>query len=394
MSLSPRVLKTAVLAGIVALALFQAPALATNGPAAVIRSTAVPGGPCGDAALGVNCQGYFPDVVRDPKGDGVDDLLMVYRWSSEHQHKPSQLRMRRSTDGGATWVDAAPFPVMSSDTEDYRDPSLSVITTGPKAGRLLLSYFVADPATGRVLGSYVRYRDTNNAAFTTPVPVTSPTIPAPVTTSKIVALANGQLLISVYGTPKGGTRQQAAIIASVDYGATWNGTLTGRQKTIGASADRHFQEPAIAEIDPGHVRIVMRTATVNAQGQQVSGPAYASDSYDGKYMTTWDTPWSLGVVMHGPELFRIPGTNRVPYLWCQPNAAVSPTNRPTVIRMRHTDVLWEDTPSHVVYDPGNNVDSGYPGSAVIGTTKMVTAVYDTASRAITVIRYDVADVDF
>lgn len=362
------------------------PAGADPAPQAVAESVVVPGGACGDADLGTNCQAYFPDLVKDPKGD-ADDLLMVYRWSSEHTKKPSQLRMMRSRDGGATWQRATPFVVADATGVDFRDPSLTAL----RSGRLLLSYFTASGATGAVSQTQVRRRDADNTAFSAPSQVFSSTLPTPLTTAKIVEMTNGQLLIPLYGTPSGGGRHHVVVVASVDGGVTWDGRLTGRQKTIASSSTVWYQEPAIAEVAPGHVRALIRVST--SVGPTVSGNAVQSDSYDNTYMTTWSAPSSLGVIMHGPELLAIPGTSYVPYLWSQPNSAGSPTNRPTRIAVRRGVVTWPNTPRFTIYDPGTTHDAGYPGTVALDAGRLVTVVYDESRRAALALRYPLSDVD-
>lgn len=358
-------------------------ALAPPAGAAPAAQVVVAGGPCGDADLGVNCQAYFPDLVRDPRGD-ADDLLMVYRWSSEHTRKPSQLRMMRSRDGGATWIQATPFVVADATGVDYRDPSL----TAMRGGRLLLSYFSAT-ATGAVLATEVRRRDADDTAFSAPSKVWSSTLPNPVTSAKIVELTNGQLLIPLYGTPSAGGAHHAVVVASVDGGVTWDGRVTGRQKTI-ASGSVWYQEPAIAEVAPGHVRALVRVATTSPS---VSGNAVQTDSYDNTYMNTWSTPSSLGVLMHGPELLAVPGTTYVPYLWSQPNTASAATNRPTAIAVRRGQVPWAGTPRHTLYNPAVTNDSGYSGTVALDASRLVTVVYDESRRAALVLRYPLSDVD-
>ncbi|TDC48616.1 exo-alpha-sialidase [Jiangella ureilytica] len=353
-------------------------------PASIVQSVAVPGGPCGDPVLGTTCRAYFPDLTRDPHGD-ADDLLMVYRWSSAHSQQPSQLRMMRSRDGGATWQQATPFIVADFEDYDYRDPSITTLSSG----RVLLSYFVADGQTGAFVQTQVKRRDADNAAFSAPVQVFSSTMPRPINSAKIAELDNGQLLIPLYGTPNGSSTHASIVVASVDGGVTWDGRVTGRQKTIASSPAVNYQEPAITEIEPGHVRAIIRTASTS--GASTAG--VQTDSYDNTYMTTWTAPTSLGVAMHGPEVEFIPGTNLVPTLWSQPNASTSPTNRPTVIALRRTNVLWADTPKHMLYNPGSNWDSGYPGTAAIGTTRLVTVVYDTDRNAAIALRYNTTDVD-
>ncbi|WP_162605956.1 sialidase family protein [Jiangella aurantiaca] len=359
--------------------------------AAIVETVVVPGGPCGDSELGTNCQAYFPDIVNDPFGD-ADDLLMVYRWSSAHSRVASQLRMMRSTDGGATWQQATPFIVADYTGVDYRDPSLAVVTKADGTKRLLLSYFAGFGTNFGTLQTQVKRRDTATGAFSAPVQVFSSTIPYPATSAKIIQMANGQLLIPLYGTNASTGYHDAVVVASVDHGVTWDGRLTGRQKTIAAgSAGRYFQEPAIAQIDPGDIRAVLRVASDTSPSTTTY--AMQSESYDNTYMTTWTTPWSMNVRMHGPELFRIPGTNLIPYLWSEPNTATSPTNRPVRITVRRTDSVWTETPRHTLYNPGTTWDAGYSGTVAIGTTRLVTVVYDEARRAAIVLRYNVTDVD-
>ncbi|WP_158564288.1 sialidase family protein [Jiangella anatolica] len=359
--------------------------------AAIVEAVVVPGAPCGDPELGTNCQAYFPDIANDPFGD-ADDLLMVYRWSSAHQGVAGQLRMMRSTDGGATWAPADPFVVADYPATDYRDPSLAVITKADGSKRLLLSYFAAFGTNFGSIQTQVKRRDTATGAFSAPVQVFSSTLPSPATSAKIIQMANGQLLIPLYGTNPSTGYQDAVVVASVDDGVSWDGRLTGRQKTIAAgSAGRYFQEPAIAQIDPGDIRAVLRVSSDTSP----STTAYAmqSESYDNTYLTTWTTPWSMGVRMHAPELFRIPGTNLIPYLWSEPNAATSPTNRPVRITVRRTDSVWTETPRYTLYNPGSTWDAGYSGTVAIGTTRLVSVVYDEDRRAAIVLRYNVADVD-
>lgn len=377
-----------LLAGQPADAADTAKSTAGMAPAAIVQTVAVPGGACGDPVLGTTCRAYFPDLVKDPFGD-ADDLLMVYRWSSAHSQQPSQLRMMRSRDGGATWQQATPFIVADFEDYDYRDPSLAAITLPGGGKRLLLSYFVADGTTGAFVQTQVKRRDADNVAFSAPVQVFSSTMPRPINSAKIAQMSNGQLLIPLYGTPTGASTHASIVVASTDYGVTWDGRITGRQKTIASSATVNYQEPAITEIEPGHVRAVIRTASTS--GASTAG--VQTDSYNNTYMTTWTAPTSLGVPMHGPEVEFIPGTNLVPTLWSQPNTSTSPTNRPTVIALRRTNVLWADTPKHVLYNPGSNWDSGYPGTAAIGTTRLVTVVYDTDRNAAIVLRYNTSDVD-
>ena len=361
-------------------------AAADVSPQAIVETVAVAGGPCGNAALGANCQGYFPDVVQDPTSG---DLLLVYRWSSAHSMQASELRMKRSTNGGVSWG-AAETIAVAPDT-DYRDPAIAAIRSGAHAGRLLLTYFVANATTGASQASRVRYKDPGMTAFSGGTIMKSSNLTGPYTTSKAVALANGQVLMPVYGSPTAGGPQRAAVIVSTDGGVTFDGTITGHQKTVGSSDTIYYQEPAIAELEPGHVMMIIRSQT-KPGGVTTDGPGYQSDSYDNTYMSTWTAPISRGVRMHAPELVLIPGTNLYPVVWSEPNSPTNKTYRPVNMKLRHTNVLWENTTTHRLYSPASGWDAGYSSTIPLSTTQLLTAVYDTSRRAVLTLRYTTTDV--
>lgn len=355
-------------------------------PVAIVETVAVAGAACGDADLGTNCQAYFPDIVKDPTSG---DLLLVYRWSAAHSRADSVIMMKRSATG-TSW--SAPTVIAKSKGTDYRDPSISAITSGTHAGRLLLTYFVADSASGASGPARVRYKDPGMASFSGGTIVTSSTLNAAYTTSKAVPLTNGQVLMPVYGTPKAGGPHQSAVIASVDGGVTFDGAAVGRQKTVGTSSTIFFQEPAIAELEPGHVQMIIRTQT-KPGGVTTDGPGYQSDSYGNTYMSTWTTPFARDVRMHGPELIMIPGTNLYPVLWSEPNSATGKTYRPVNMKLRRTNVLWENTTTHRLYSPASGWDAGYSSTIPLSSTQLITAVYDESRRAVLTLRYLTTDVD-
>lgn len=363
-------------------------ALAGVQPQAIVQTVAVAGAACGNSELGTNCQGYFPDIERDPTSG---DLLMVYRWSSAHTKKASEIRMVRSSDGGSTW--SAPTVVAQAAGTDYRDPSLTAIKTGTHAGRLLLTYYVASASTGAAQAARVRYKDPGMSAFSGGTIVTSSNLTGPYTTSKVVPLANGQILMPVYGSPVGGGPHRAAVIVSVDGGVTFDGATPGRQKTVASSSTVYYQEPAIAELQPGHVEMVIRAQT-KPGGVTTDVPGYQSDSYDNTYMSTWTALTQRDVRMHGPEIGPLlPGTNLYPVLWSEPNSPTNMTYRPVGMKLRHTDVLWENTPTHTLYSPASGWDTGYSSTIALSSTSLVTAVYDVSRRAVLVLRYSTTDVD-
>ena len=298
--------------------------------------------------------------------------------------------MVRSTNGGASW--SGTTVLAKADNTDYRDPSLTAVTSGAHAGRLLLTYFVESATTGAAQAARVRYKDPGMSTFSGGTIVTSSNLVAPYTTSKVVPLANGQVLMPVYGSPVGGGPQRAAVIVSVDGGVTFDGAATGRQKTVASSSTVYYQEPAITELQPGHVEMIIRSQT-KPGGVTTDGPGYQSDSYDNTYLATWTGLVDRGVRMHGPELGLIPGTNLYPVLWSEPNSPTNKTDRPVRIKLRHTNVLWENTPTHTLYSPASGWDAGYSSTISLSSTALITALYDTSRRGVFTLRYNTTDVD-
>lgn len=226
---------------------------------------------------------YFPDIVKADNGD----LLVVYYWSGSHVGGNGKIAMKRSTDDGATW--GAAVTVVDTVYDD-RDPSIAVLSDGT----LLLSWFTynAGPVDVRVIRS-------GDSGTTWSSPVTVGTNMAwAATSSKIIELSDGDLLIPLYGPGSG--NQKATVVRSTDQGVTWP---SSSEKVMGFVSGSHLVEQAIAELDSGHIKGLIRSSSSD-------NLAYEVHSYD--YGATWDTPAKLDTKMHAPELFRIPGTDKVP----------------------------------------------------------------------------------
>lgn len=332
------------------------------------ETVAVPSQPCDQPGRwSGTCRGYFPDLAR--KSDGT--LLLAYYWSDQHVGSFGQIRMRTSSDDGATW--SAPRIIADDPANDLRDPSLTVL----RSGRILLSYFRYTNG----LQTFVRHSDDGGATFVDPTPVSPQAMPQVATTAKIAELSNGDLLIPVYGRQSGATHFSAALVRSTDGGLTW----TGGEKVVATGVDFDFTEPAVAELEPGHVRVLLRTTNGDL--------GYQTDSYDDAYLSDWTAPWSLGVPMHAPEFFRVPGTNKVPYIWSQPG----PSSRAVVVRMRYLDQLFDQTQTEVLYDDtttwggGWAGDMGYSSTVLLDDQRLRTALYDAKRGVVLVVPSRLAD---
>lgn len=317
-----------------------------------------------DGQQGVQCRAYFPDLEVGTQGE----LILVYRWASSHVDSVGDIRMKTSTDGGATWSGER---VIAKSASDLRDPSLTRLSTG----RLILSYFTYDAANRLVIGTETRTSDDGGTTWAAPVAVPS-TIPRAATSAKIIEVrGSGDLLIPLYGTQGSDPHSSAVIVRSTDKGASWS----GNQKTVASGAGTvDWTEPAIAELENGHLRVLARTL----------GNGIQLDSYNSTYMTSWTQTQDLGVPMHAPELFRVPGTNKVVNLWSQPG-----TTRRVMVKMRYLDRYWNETQAETLYQPYRDYwDAGYSGTALLGSS-LVTAVYDSTVSGLFIQRYEVADLE-
>ncbi|WP_158301553.1 exo-alpha-sialidase [Paenibacillus mesophilus] len=294
---------------------------------------------------------YFPDIVKAGNGD----LLVVYYWSSSHVGGNGKIMMKRSTDDGATWSAAQ---TVADTVYDDRDPSIAVLGDGT----LLLSWFTYNggPVDVRVI------RSTNNGT-TWGSPVTVGTnMSWAATSSKIIELSSGDLLIPLYGPGTG--NQKATVVRSTDQGLTWP---SSSEKTMGFVSGSHLVEQAIAELDNGHIKGLIRASSSD-------NLAYEVHSYD--YGATWGTPAKLDKKMHAPELFRIPGTDKVFQAWSEYQ---HPTGgRPVMVRIGYLGQPWDASQSRLLYSDKSTSDMGYSSTAMLGGDELFTVYYDAQKQII------------
>lgn len=193
----------------------------------------------------------------------------------------------------------------------------------------------------------MKYRDTDNTAFSAPVQVYSSTIPRPVTSTKIVEMSNGQLLIPLYGTPSGGNWHHAVMVASVDGGKTWDGPGARRDHARPCPRDHPggyrgrsvgHDERRSDRLLQQHLHDHVGTALV-ARGDD----ARAGDPHHPRYELR---PVLVEPTQHGQ-------------LTDQP---ADPDRGPP----RQRDLAKH--PQHTLYNPGSTHDAGYPGTVALDTT--------------------------
>jgi hypothetical protein len=231
-----------------------------------------------------NTQAAFPYLVAaDTIGaDGVPVRRLAARFSLAPDSASADSRdgQVESVDGGAT------FPA----TTYTEDPTKAAAVTGatPLRDGTLLSYSFKPTATSGSTATYTAFRSTDAGATWTSEP-TSFGLGASVSGGTRLfgaplELADGTILMSLYGQFSGGTNDRAQVEASTDGGHTF----TRRAVLANGDATNDYNEASIAALPSGKLIAVIRHHVSEA----LATPVYTTATKDG---TTWSTILPLSV---------------------------------------------------------------------------------------------------
>lgn len=268
-----------------------------------------------------------PALTRAANGD----ILLAY--PTGHEDTNASIRVRRSTDDGATW---------SGYTEIFTgspgiNGNTAVGMTTLEDGTILVPFtigFVEDKYTRRTTETYVA-RSTDNGVTWEPSSISTPvSLPAPwngpevfnATYGRIVDLGGGELLLPVFGsptqTPAIGTTNAAlsnpvpwaaGVFRSTDSGATWTSyTEIGTDRSTQSLYfnDNGFlptasTEPTITQLDDGRLLALLRYDTT------VLTQVYFA-SYSGDDGLTWSIPVRTTLNGRGGTLDQAPCSSDLP----------------------------------------------------------------------------------
>jgi hypothetical protein len=297
----------------------------------------------------------FPDVTR--RIDGA--LAVAYYASTGHTRSNGVIKFTTSTDNGATW--STPTLVVQT-AYDARDPKIATLSDGT----LLISYFEtawnAD-GTSSNHGVFVTRSRDGGETWDTPTRVdsamgsTADTFAA--SHGPAVQLANGDVLLPLYGIWPGETQWRATVIRSTDGGRTFR---RDSEVTLAADSRYTYAEPNLTVLPSGEIVCGIRVEAPDAWLQVVR-------STDNGH--TWSPP----------EITDIPARSHHQLLTSDGRLLLTYGNplisgRPTEGRMIDDPAgTWNGATPVVIYDSGSG-DQANPSSIELSPGQYLTLGYN------------------
>ncbi|MFC6566915.1 sialidase family protein [Actinoplanes utahensis] len=291
---------------------------------------------------------HFPDIVKLADGR----LLATWREGPGHVDSDGRIRVTDSADGGLTWSE----PRTAADGPfDDRDPKLAVLADGT----VLLSFFVLEWGTRprhTSHGTYVCRSTDGGRTWSEPAAVGDPRWA--VSHGAAVQLADGDVLLPLYGRPNRDVRERAVIVRSDDGGRTW---AAGEAVEI-ADDGVDLQEPTLIVLGDEVVALIRTTA----------GHAYLARSSDGGREWSVPQPTDMPASSHH-ALVLGSGEVLVTYGDLEPRFS---SHRDTVGRLvTRPEGSWDGYPDIHLYDSGHP-DQANPSSAEVAPGRFLTLGFD------------------
>lgn len=313
----------------------------------------------------------FPDIIRLQNGR----LLAAFYEATSHVGPDGSIFVTESSDGGQTWS----TPQVAVDTiYDDRDPKLVQLDDGT----VLLSFFETDwrekPATLR--GTHVVRSTDDGQSWSEPIKVQSAMdcgCGAPsgayytglnASHGAPVELANGDLLIPLYGNLPNTTRGNATVVRSTDGGLTWP---AAGESTIAAGTTFDFQEPVLTVLDDGEIVALLRTTT----SPQI---AYLSRSFDNGQTWTPAEPTDIPASSHHLLTLK---SGAILLTYGDVSKRFSPYRATSGRIITDPHGSWNGYTDIQIYDSGNS-DQANPSSAEIRPGRYLTLSFDVVNRTV------------
>lgn len=312
----------------------------------------------------------FPDIVR--RADGA--LIAAYYASTGHTRVNGVIKTVTSTDNGRTW--SPPSLAIQTDY-DARDPKITQLADGA----LLLSWFGtrwnADGSSSNV-GTLVARSTDGGQTWSTPVKVDSAMTGQggwAASHGHAVQLANGDVLLPLYGVLPGDTQWRATVIRSTDGGRSFT---RDSEVTLAFNGTQRFAEPNLTVLASGELVSLIRLETPDVEAQLVRS---TDDGHS----------WSAPVVTDIPARSHhqlLTSSGKVLLTYGNPLLAGRPTEGRLI---NDPSGSWNGAKALLVYDSANG-DQANPSSVELSPGRYLTLGFDV--RAGTLVGVYTTDADY
>lgn len=189
----------------------------------------------------------FPSLIRLPSGR----LLCAYSNASGHSGTGDGKSCVRASDtDGKTW--GAEITIYDDDTYDSTEPSITRLSDGS----LIAAFHTDERPASPSFRVWVTKSADDGATWGAPIEVVPPSlVNLRSLSAPVIQLANGDLLMPIYGQRSGGNNI-AVSMKSSDGGATW-----GDEVVIAESVTLAFAEPNLVLLDNGTMFALIRSTT-------------------------------------------------------------------------------------------------------------------------------------
>lgn len=219
-------------------------------------------------------------------------LHAVWRTGSAHISTGSAIRYSYSDKYGVPGSWSAPITIAAAPagSHDYRDPSITALSTG----RLLVGIDTATGTggAGTLRGLFTMYSDDHGANWSAPAMIPDTDTNQGAGTCPALELPDGTVLLPGYVDPASNTHYSSVFWRSDDHGATFDPTYV----VIAAYGARDYNETKLLFTADGVVRAFMRTDTGGAPHHTYLTTASLDD------LSTWSAPTAVNEMTGRPDI--------------------------------------------------------------------------------------------